>query len=106
MLWRPSFASQGKTVNIPVLVAGPPAFVTLIGPVVAPDGTMVVIVLVERTMKVAAFSLNSTCFVPTKFEPEIVTVVPTFPLVGLKRRIVGFGLGNALSTCTTAPPPS
>src|SRR5437016_2261686 len=80
------------TVKLPALAAVPPAVVTLIGPVVAPSGTVAVIALAEFTVKLALVPLNFTAVAPVRFVPLIVTLVPTAPLVGAKLVIVGGGL--------------
>jgi hypothetical protein len=79
------------TVKFPVLVAVPAAVVTVIFPVTAPDGTVAVIWVPEGFAEklVAATLPNFTDVTPLKFEPVIVTEVPTGPLVGEKDVIVG-----------------
>ena len=77
------------TVKLLALVAVPPEVVTLIGPVVAPLGTVAEIEVAEFTVKLALVPLNRTAVAPVKFVPLIVTVVPTGPLVGVKLVIVG-----------------
>ena len=72
------------TVKLPALVAVPPAVVTLILPVVAPAGTVVVICVGALTVKVALTLLNFTEVAPVKLMPLIITVVPTPPDTGLK----------------------
>ena len=57
---------QGSTVKLVVLVADPPPFVTVIGPEVAPVGTVAVTVLVDFTVKAAAVPWKLTLVVPTK----------------------------------------
>ena len=58
-------AMVGLTVKFPVLVAGPPAgVVTAIFPVVAPPGTVAVILIDVVTVKVAAVPLNVTVDTP------------------------------------------
>ena len=52
--------------KLAVLRKDPPAFVTVIGPEVAPAGTVAVIVLVDFTVKVAVAPLKLTLVVPTK----------------------------------------
>ena len=74
-----------------VLVAVPPGVVTLIGPVVAPAGTVALILLGLSTVKLAGVPLNVTNVAPVKCEPRIVTIVPTTPASGLKLMIVGAG---------------
>jgi hypothetical protein len=79
------------TVKLVVLVAEPAGVVTLIGPVVAVDGTVAVIWVAEFTTNVAATLLNVTAVAPVKFVPVIVTDVPTGPNVGVNDVIVGGG---------------
>ena len=65
---------------------------TAIGPVVAPLGTEVVMLVVELAVTVAAVLLNLTVLfagVASKLVPVMVTEAPTMPLVGLKVVIVG-----------------
>jgi hypothetical protein len=89
------------TVKLVVLVAEPPGFVTLIGPVVAVEGTVAVIWVAEFTTNVAVTLLNVTpvvvklapLTVPLKFVPVILTDVPTGPKVGVNELIVGAGTG-------------
>jgi hypothetical protein len=77
------------TVKLLALVAVPPEVVTLMGPVVAPLGTVAVIEVDELTVKLALVPLNRTAVAPVNFVPLIVTLVPTGPLVGEKPVIVG-----------------
>src|SRR5437762_236371 len=77
------------TVKLAALLAVPPGVVTLIGPLVAPAGTVVVIAVAEFTVKLALVPLNSTAEAPVKLVPLIVTLVPTGPLPGVKLEIVG-----------------
>jgi hypothetical protein len=71
----------GVTVKRVVVTKGPlPAVVTVIGPVVAPAGTVVVIVPEGSTVKAAGTPLNETAVAPVK--PVIVTPVPTGPKIG------------------------
>jgi hypothetical protein len=79
------------TVKLVVLVAEPAGVVTLIGPVVAVEGTVAVIWVAEFTTNVAATLLNVTAVAPVKFVPVIVTDVPTGPNVGVNEVIVGGG---------------
>ena len=64
---------------------------TVIGPVPAPAGTVVLIWVAEATVKVALVPLNATAVAPVKFVPVIVTAVPAAPLAGVKPVIVGGG---------------
>ena len=75
------------TVKTPLLVAVLPPTVTEIDPVVAPVGTVVVILVAELAVTNAVVPLNFTILlagVVSKFVPVIVTDVPTRPLVGVK----------------------
>ena len=63
---------------------------TQIGPVVAPDGTVVVRLLVVAAVTVAEVPLNFTVLelgVALKFWPWIVTVWPTLPCAGEKLKM-------------------
>ena len=81
------------TVKLLELVAVPKGVVTLIGPVVAPAGTVAVILVLELTVKLEFAPPNATTVAPVKFVPLIVTLVPTEPLVGVKLVIVGEAAG-------------
>src|SRR5881396_2190686 len=85
------------TVKLLALLAVPAEVVTLIDPLVAPAGTLAVIVLAEFTVKFALVPLNRTAVAPVKLVPLIVTLVPTGPLAGVKLEIVG-GLETATVT--------
>jgi len=89
------------TVKAALLVAVPPGPVTLIGPVVAPFGTVAVIFVSEFTLKCADVRLNFTEDAPVKFVPLIVTEVPGAPLVGENDVMVGAG-GDVLTVKTVA----
>jgi len=74
----------GVTVKRVVVTIGPlPGVVTVMGPVVAPAGTVVVIVPEGLTVKVDATPLNETAVAPVKVVSVIVTPVPTGPKVGV-----------------------
>ncbi len=70
------------------LVAVPSGFVTAIGPVVAPDGTVAVIFCGLSIVNVADVPLKVTLVTsgPLKLLPWIATEVPTGPLVGENER--------------------
>jgi hypothetical protein len=71
----------GVTVKRVVVIEGPlPDVVTVMGPVVAPAGTVVVIVPGGPSVNEAAAPLNETAVAPVK--PVIVTTVPAGPKVG------------------------
>jgi len=86
---KPVIVGGFTTVKLAVLVAVPAGFVTVTGPLVAPLGTVAWITVAEVTVKPAAVPLNFTAVVPVKFEPLIVTLVPTTPLAGEKVVIIG-----------------
>src|SRR5439155_16576584 len=77
------------TVKLPALLAVPPEVVTLIGPLVAPAGTVAVIAVAGLTVKLALVPLNRTALASVKLVPLIVTLVPTGPLAGVKLEMVG-----------------
>jgi hypothetical protein len=87
--WFSSTIGDTETVKLPALLAVPAGVVTLIGPLVAPAGTVAAIVVAEPTVKVALVLLNSTAVAPVKLVPLMVTLVPTGPLVGAKLVTVG-----------------
>ena len=76
----------------------PAGVVTLIGPVIAPLGTVALIELAESAVIAAATTpedaVKLTLVAAARFEPEIVTVVPTGPLAGAKPEIVGTELAD------------
>ena len=55
--------------KLAVLVTDPPPFVMVMGPEVAPAGTVAVTVLVDFTVKLAGVPLKPTLVVPTKWLP-------------------------------------
>lgn len=85
---KPVTAGTGITVKPLVVVAFPPVVATVMVPVMAPAGTVVVIVR-GVAANAAAIPLNVTASVPARPVPLIVTDVPTIPLVGAKLVIVG-----------------
>ena len=77
--------TTGTTLNdAEELVPHPAGLTTAILPVVAPEGTIAVMLEYESMVKDAEVPLNLTSVAPVKAEPVIVTVVPTGPLAGLK----------------------
>jgi len=79
------------TVKLVLLLALPPAVVTVIFPVFAPVGTTAVTCVSELTVKSAAFTpSNFTIVVCVNPVASITTGVPTDPLAGM--RIAGRGL--------------
>lgn len=82
------------TVKSETLVAVLPATVTVIFPVDASDGIVVVMLVEVLAVTVAAVPLKFTVLadgVLLKFVPVMVTVVPTGPEVGVNEVIVGTG---------------
>ena len=78
------------TVKLFPLVAVPAGLVTLILPVVAPEGTLVVIELSELIANPLLLTpLNFTDVAVEKFVPVIDTIAPTLPEVGVKEVMVG-----------------
>lgn len=85
-------AGDGKTLKLEALVRVMPLTVTVIGPVVAPTGTVVVIVVDVEFETIAVVPLNFTTLfasVVLKFVPVIVTVAPGAPVDGLNPDKVG-----------------
>lgn len=79
--------------------AVPLAVVTVITPVVAPEGTITVNSVLVAMLTVAATPLNVTVFpmaVVLKFSPLIMTVEPIVLLTGVKPVIVGVKLSVSL----------
>ena len=93
------------TVKAFALVAVPPGVVTLIGPLVAPLGTVAWSAVSETTVKAALVPPNVTLVVPVKFAPPIVTFTPAGPLVGAKDEIVGAGGVTVKAFALVAVPP-
>lgn len=79
-----------RTVKSVALVAvGSPATSTVIFPVVAPDGTVAVMDVLEEAVTVAVVALNLTPGVAPKLKPLMVTVAPAKPEAGEKEMIDG-----------------
>src|SRR6266508_2299309 len=96
------------TVKFVALVAVPPDVVTVIRPVVAPDGTFVSIRVpwAFTVNDAAATPLNRTAVAPPKPLPLIRTEVPTGPLVGENEEIVGAAApGTVKFVALVAVPP-
>lgn len=92
-------AALAVTVNVWALLAAPPT-VTTTFPVVAPEGTGTTIVLADQLEGAAAVPLNATVLVPSvdpKFEPAIVTEVPTAPVAGVRLAMLGTTTGGGLA---------
>jgi hypothetical protein len=87
---KPLITGTGMTVKEPDEVAGPAGLVTMIGPVLAPVGTVAVSSVSEWTVKLlAGTSPNCTAVTLVNPLPVTVTTVPTGPEVGVKPLIAG-----------------
>lgn len=93
----------GTTTNGLGLVAVPAGVVTTIGPVVAPEGTVVVICVGDTTVKDALVPPNVTAEAPENPVPEIETVVPTAPLPGETDVIVTDGVTESWAVPLALP---
>lgn len=97
-----------STVNGTPLLATPPTVTTTL-PVVAPVGTSATMLVALQLVGVAVVPLNVTPLVPwlaPKFEPEIVTDVPTAPEVGLRLVIAGAVVVTVKLTPLLGAPPT
>jgi hypothetical protein len=84
-----------------------PLTVTVIGPLVAPDGTRVVILVEVDPVTTASVPLNSTTLfdgIVLKLVPLMVTVAVSAPLVGLNPEIVGVGRTVKIAAFVTVTP--
>src|SRR6266545_4311450 len=96
-----------STVKLVEEDAVPTWVVTAIGPVVAPAGTVAVILVELLTVNEAGVPWKATERTPTKFVPLIVTRVPTGPEVGENDVIVGApGPATTLNAFTLAAVPT
>jgi len=94
-------------VKLAALVAMPPGVVTVIFPVVAPAGTVAVMVVAFTTLKVvAAMPLNCTAEALVRFVPVRVMLAPTPApaLAGLNELSVG-GMMMVKGVALVAVPP-
>jgi hypothetical protein len=94
------------TVKLVLLVAVCPLTVTVIGPVVAPTGTVVVMLVVVLEIIVAVVPLNLTMLfagATPKLVPVIVTEVPKIPTFGVNPVIIG-GVINVNPASVAMPP--
>jgi hypothetical protein len=87
----PEIEGVEVTVNAAPLLATPPTVTTMF-PVVAPEGTVVWMCVALQLDAVAVTPLNLIVLDPwlePKYEPAILTLVPTMPVVGLTPEIDG-----------------
>src|SRR6476661_4387077 len=95
----------GITVKLVAEVPLAMGLVTVMGPVMAPAGTVTVIWVPEFTVKlVVLMPPNDTPLAPRKLVPVMTTVVPGEPLVGVKLVTVG-GLPTTKLWAEVAVPP-
>jgi hypothetical protein len=89
----PITAGKGFTVKVPILVAVPPAVVTLTVPVVPTPITATSVVPLFEVIEETGVPpiLRLAAVAPIKFVPVIVIFEPTHPLEGLMLVIVGGG---------------
>ena len=73
---EPKAKGADVTVKLAVVIAVPSSVLTVMRPVLAPTGTVAVIVPELLTVKEAALPPNETAVAPVKFVPAIVTPVP------------------------------
>jgi hypothetical protein len=73
------------------VVVVPPEVPTVMGPLLAPAGTVALMAVSELTLNVAAVPLKLTVLAPVKPDPVMVTVVPTAPLTGVNALTDGAG---------------
>ena len=95
---EPRAKGADVTAKVPVLIAVPFSVMTAMEPVVAPAGTVVVIVPELLTVNAAAAPRNVTDVTPVKFVPVIVTPVPTAPTVGAKEVMAGVTVKRVVVT--------
>jgi hypothetical protein len=93
---KPVIIGVGNTVKLGTETRVTPLEVTDILPVMAPSGTIVVMLVALELVTTASTPLNCTAGEVPKLVPVIVTVAPTAPLDGLNPVI--FGVGNTVKT--------
>ena len=94
----------GVKVKIPELIAVPPNVFTPIAPV-APLPKVAVICVSEFTInELANVKPMLTPVVVSRFVPEMITVFPVPPFVGVKLLMVGAGIKLYVSALTAVPP--
>lgn len=96
------------TVKVAPLLAAPPTVITT-EPVVAPVGTVVVMLAALQLVTVAAVPLKATVLFPwlgPKFDPLMVTAVPTGPEPGARPVIEGGGRVTVNVAPLLATPPT
>ena len=79
----------GSTVKKLADTAVPSGVSTVMGPVVAPTGSVVLMLVAELTVKLAGVPLKATAVAPVKRLPVSATLMLPGPLVGVKLLITG-----------------
>lgn len=95
------------TVNATPLLCTPPAAVTTTLPVIAPVGTVAVMLVALQAVTVAAVPLNVTLPLPCdgpKFEPAITIDEPTAPVLGVRLLMLGAGVTVKLTPLLCTKP--
>jgi len=92
----------GFAVKSVALMTVPPGAVTAMRPVVAPEGTVAVILTAELTVKAATVPLKVTEVAPVKLAPLMTTLAPIPPAVGVKLVIRG-ATEKAVAVVTVPP---
>ncbi len=96
------------TVNVTPLLATPPAAVTTTLPVVAPVGTLAVMLLaLQLVIVVAVVPLNFTLPFPCdgpKFDPAMTMEDPTAPVLGVKDVMLGAAVTVNVTPLLATPP--
>jgi hypothetical protein len=98
---------EARTVNDAPLTTVTPLTVTDTGPDVAPEGTVVVMLVDVEVVTVASVPLNRTTLlvgVVLKFNPDMLTDAPTAPLVGSIPVMAGDGTTVKLTALVTVTP--
>jgi hypothetical protein len=94
----------GSTVNAPLEVVVPPAFVTAIGPLTPPVGIVTLSDVLEATLKVALTPPILTEDVPEKVAPASVTTVPVTPWSGLIGSVIVGRIASFVVLAADVPP--
>lgn len=88
---KPDINGEGNTVKLDELFTVTPLAVTVISPVVAPAGTVVVMEVAVEAVTVALVPFMVTAGDAPKLVPVMITFAPTAPLAGLNPVMVGAG---------------
>jgi len=99
----PRLKGDDVIVKLAALVAVPSSVVIVMGPVIAPAGTVVVTVPELLTVNVATLPPNETDVAPVKFVPVIVTPAPTPPRFGAKEVMAGVTVKRVVVTIGPLP---